>query len=140
MGRDRGDLASLERCRSSTGARRHSHPHSVADSSHVVLSHPLTQLHDAWWQKRLAVQYLDDVLDRIRVRRLRTVRDDATGHRARANGHADPRSGYRRLEMIGNSVGEAVEEGNGDCDGDVVQLLSCQYRPDSLHVFPDLTL
>jgi hypothetical protein len=116
VGGNRGDLACLEARGPGSCAWGQRDGDCVTDASEVVLSHPLTQLHNAGGQERLAVQYLRDVLDRVRIRCGRVLLNDATGQRARSNGRADPRADDWQLEMIGNSIREAIEKWDGDGD------------------------
>ena len=114
MGGNRRDTAGPEGRRTGASTRGQSHRDRIADSSQVVLRHPRAQIDDPRRQKRLPIDDLDDVLDRVGCGSVGLERDDATGQRARADRHTNAGADGRKLEMIRNGVGEAIEKRNRD--------------------------
>jgi hypothetical protein len=84
----------------------------------------LTQFDNGWREERLGVEDLDDVPD-IRLKPDSTVCripggrfDDASGDCPASDRHTHARADRWHRQRWGNGVGQEVEKGNGDSDGD----------------------
>ena len=114
MGRNGRDPAGSERRCPGASARGQCHRNRIADSGEVILRHPRAQVHDTRRQKRLAIDDLDDVLDRVGRGNVRVELDDTTGQGTRADRHTNPGPDGWQLEVIRNAVREAIEKRDRD--------------------------
>jgi hypothetical protein len=100
------------------GAGRQRRRYRVADAGQVVVRDPLAQIDDRRREERLIVHDAADVLELTGCRDFGGVSHHASGQDAGPERHLDTRPYDGRRHVIWHSVGESVQEGDGNGDGD----------------------